>query len=947
MVVLAMAIIGSHDACGGSRRVLPKRQVSTMRTSSLVPVLSLAFIFAGCQSAPPQDGDAPADKKPADAPANAKKDGGAAPKNAPANPAAPGAGAKTPKADSPHAEKTAQKPSDPPPDEAGGGGNQGGAGGALGDFAKEMTLKQQEQKELAKHYVNSGKGLYSELRYREAAANFERAMKLDADNVEARQLYERTAWILGDRSKGELRDTARQLAEERIVRNKEAKVAMERLYQEGRLLMEKQRYDAAIERFERVLETIRWFPYNIDQEGYKAKAEQSVAEAKRLQAEHEARRRQLMQDTAIQESQRQKAEAVKALDSTLKSLARDAREAYAAKKFERCQTICEEILARRPTDSDAQTLREDAIEAAQREHQLRNFRERVEHLRRQRDWVEASSIPYQEIFAFPTREDWAEVSRRDVPLQQKFERNESEGVQEINRRLDAQKITLHFDATPFDEAINFLRDLTGLNYVVSSSAQEKIDNEQLKVSLRLREITLRNALHFILAVNEELVPVIKNDMILITTKGSEKKELFLDFYDVSDIINKTPDFPAPELGLPQKGGAGGKGGLSGGVLSFDSEKKGNVGTGVDADKLVALVENKLGGGSDEGGSVEYSGGVLIVRKSAEAHQKIIQLLEALRRTVGVMVTLEARFVDIQDNFLEEIGVDVLNQPQNPALTTTPNPPDTFGQINRPRSTNGGPTDVQVGYNFVDRSGDYNQRAAIANVLSQPVGNGSSNPFNIVNTGGMALQWNYINDFQLQAIVDAVRKKQKARQINAPRVTVFNGQRSHVMAIRQRAYIQGVEVNQTGVIPVLNPVIGILNTGSILEVQPTVSYDRRYVTLECKPTLAVEGTPRIPAPVTLAQGFTSIPIELPIITIQKIRSTVTIPDGGTVLIGGLKNFEERESETGVPFAMKIPILKNLFRRQGFSQLRRSLIVLIKAQITVIREEEALKFGARPQ
>jgi general secretion pathway protein D len=115
----------------------------------------------------------------------------------------------------------------------------------------------------------------------------------------------------------------------------------------------------------------------------------------------------------------------------------------------------------------------------------------------------------------------------------------------------------------------------------------------------------------------------------------------------------------------------------------------------------------------------------------------------------------------------------------------------------------------------------------------------------------------------------------------------------------------------------------------------------------KPTLALEGTPRIPEPVTLANGNTRIPIELPVITIQKIRSTCTIPDGGTVLIGGLKNFRNQEMESGVPFAVDIPVLKNLFRRQGFSDLKRSLVVLLKANITIIRDEEIATFGRKPE
>ena len=53
------------------------------------------------------------------------------------------------------------------------------------------------------------------------------------------------------------------------------------------------------------------------------------------------------------------------------------------------------------------------------------------------------------------------------------------------------------------------------------------------------------------------------------------------------------------------------------------------------------------------------------------------------------------------------------------------------------------------------------------------------------------------------------------------------------------------------------------------------------------------------------------------------------------------------ESGVPFAMDVPVIKNLFRRQGFSNLKRSLVVLLKANITIIRDEEVNTFGRKPE
>ena len=53
------------------------------------------------------------------------------------------------------------------------------------------------------------------------------------------------------------------------------------------------------------------------------------------------------------------------------------------------------------------------------------------------------------------------------------------------------------------------------------------------------------------------------------------------------------------------------------------------------------------------------------------------------------------------------------------------------------------------------------------------------------------------------------------------------------------------------------------------------------------------------------------------------------------------------ESGVPLLVDVPIFKNLFRRQGFTNLKRSLVVLLKANITVIRDEETATFGRKPE
>jgi type II secretory pathway component GspD/PulD (secretin) len=126
------------------------------------------------------------------------------------------------------------------------------------------------------------------------------------------------------------------------------------------------------------------------------------------------------------------------------------------------------------------------------------------------------------------------------------------------------------------------------------------------------------------------------------------------------------------------------------------------------------------------------------------------------------------------------------------------------------------------------------------------------------------------------------------------------------------------------------------------VRPTISYDRKYVVLEVQPTLAERLTPDV-AILNLSGNFTVVPVELPVLAVTKIKTTVTVPDGGTVVVGGLKREITSEGSIGIPGLRYIPLINYLSGRKGNSTLRSNLFVLLNAKITIVHEEEARLFG----
>jgi general secretion pathway protein D len=77
---------------------------------------------------------------------------------------------------------------------------------------------------------------------------------------------------------------------------------------------------------------------------------------------------------------------------------------------------------------------------------------------------------------------------------------------------------------------------------------------------------------------------------------------------------------------------------------------------------------------------------------------------------------------------------------------------------------------------------------------------------------------------------------------------------------------------------------------------------------------------------------------PIIGSQELTTTVTVPNGGTVVLGGLIVERMDAGDSGVPFLMRIPVLGYLFKQTSRKVQRQELLVLL--QPTVVENDAEL-------
>ena len=236
-----------------------------------------------------------------------------------------------------------------------------------------------------------------------------------------------------------------------------------------------------------------------------------------------------------------------------------------------------------------------------------------------------------------------------------------------------------------------------------------------------------------------------------------------------------------------------------------------------------------------------------------------------------------------------------------------------------------------------------------NNLNLPFTQGSATqiqPFNGVPTAGATFGISFLSDLEMFLFLTAAQGDTRNNIVQAPKVTTFNGANATLTNAEVQYYIASLTpVIGPGAVA-FNPNPQPLNDGVTLSVTPVVSADRRYVRLSLAPNFqTINGLQSFPVTAAVGGGGlggqgTAIQsnIQLPLTTVTNINTTVTVPDGGTVLLGGVKRMREQRLEFGVPVLSKTPYINRLFRNIGVGRRTDSLMLMVTPRIIILEEEE---------
>jgi type II secretory pathway component GspD/PulD (secretin) len=134
---------------------------------------------------------------------------------------------------------------------------------------------------------------------------------------------------------------------------------------------------------------------------------------------------------------------------------------------------------------------------------------------------------------------------------------------------------------------------------------------------------------------------------------------------------------------------------------------------------------------------------------------------------------------------------------------------------------------------------------------------------------------FLSDAELKKLAETVQADQRGGIMQAPKMTMFNGQTAMVNVTDFEKLATEMEIRQVGEKIVAETVRENFATGLKLGLQPVVSADRRYVNLTVNANVS-----ELNKPSEVLHAF-----QRPTVTTMGVKVTACIPDGRTMVVCG--------------------------------------------------------------
>lgn len=345
-------------------------------------------------------------------------------------------------------------------------------------------------------------------------------------------------------------------------------------------------------------------------------------------------------------------------------------------------------------------------------------------------------------------------------------------------------------------------------------------------------------------------------------------------------------------------------------------------------ELAESLRGIVGTGPGRNVVVSPQSGVVAVRAMPEELRQVDAFLRATRVSVERQVMLEAKIVEVQLRDAFQSGVDwsilrgrglagnLSGSSANPLVNppTGPVPPGTAPGI--PLMPNSGRLPILDAVDFPARG---------------------SGLFGLV-----------FGTRDFEGVLAFLQTQGTTQILSSPRVAALNNQRAVLKVGTDELFVTGVTggtvtggTTLSGAVTTL-PTITLSSffSGIALDVMPQIDQGDT-ITLHVHPS--VSSVSEVTKLIDLGGSIGAVRLPLPANSTNETDTVVRVTDGYIVAIGGLMQLSSQDSRSGVPGAVKVPVLSSLLGNVQETGSKREIVVLIKP--TIIRSAEDWREQAR--
>jgi general secretion pathway protein D len=466
--------------------------------------------------------------------------------------------------------------------------------------------------------------------------------------------------------------------------------------------------------------------------------------------------------------------------------------------------------------------------------------------------------------------------------------------------------------------------------------------EGRKITLSLREVPLIDALKYVTTL-AELKYRIESSAVIVLPTNAPSGEMITRSYPVNPgvfipLIAPTNRPAATQPTVSTGGGGGGAAASSPLIQAGASFALPDTGIAVESSNQIRQVFANAGVEFPPGSAFLYYDrtSTIIIRNTPENLETFDRVLSVLNK-VPTQVEIEAKFVEISQNDLDELGFQwkVGQKISGSFSANGGSPMDIFetgaANPNASSTISGGLRDATV-----------IQGNAVDSLLAAS-GFGSSGNLNDT----VATFRGIMTNPQFQLVVQALSQKKSADVLSAPKVTTISGAQAQIRVAQEFIYPttftpatvvagtvggSGGVTTQPAVTPSTPSAFASRPVGVVFNVTPMVGADGYTINLTLIPQVT-DFLGFINYGNTISAGGISIAndIKQPLFSTRDIMTSVEIWDGQTVVLGGLIREDLQKIDDKIPFLGDIPLFGRLFRSKITQRNKRNLLIFVTARL----------------